>query len=97
MGRSERNLHAGPHSLSGGGDGAHPAPRLPDWTLFARHRKPWTRLKMFHWPFAVTGTAIDNSVPQKLDQGIALFSRAMGPLLLAAALGGLAWGAAHWF
>ncbi|HEX7858621.1 MAG TPA: hypothetical protein VF503_33460 [Sphingobium sp.] len=93
MNRSERNVHT---RSKGRNERARLIDRLPAWAIFARHRRPGARLRMFHWPFPPARSTIDNSIPERLERDISRLSRAMGPILLVVALGGTVWGIAHW-
>jgi hypothetical protein len=54
------------------------------------------RLRIFRWPNTAVRPAIDNNASDRIEWGISLFSRMVGPILLVVAIAATIWCITRW-
>lgn len=94
MGRSDNGIRA--HSVPRSGKPRTDSENFSVWQTPVRHRTFWARFRLFRWPRTVVHPENDSSLSNRLEQGISLFSRMAGPILLVATIVAIIWGISRW-
>lgn len=87
-------------SFSGSKGGQHsgdpPADVIVHSVSFIRKRRAWPPRPLFRRHFPQDCPSFDNQAPERLDRIVTVFSRAVGPVMLVAALAATAWLTYDW-